>query len=68
MLDHLLQGAIGHLVTGSVHNVFNKKMKEFQKVHHHRASEKIHASGCVKSERKQYSNQNIFFKHFSLSI
>ena len=29
MLDHLLQGATGHLVTGGIHNVFNKKMKEF---------------------------------------
>ena len=35
VLDHLLQGATRHLITGRVHNVFNKKMKEFQKVHHH---------------------------------
>ena len=61
MLYHLLQGTTGHLVTGGVHNVFNKKMKEFQKVHHHCASEKTHASGCVKSEHNQNSNQNQFF-------
>lgn len=44
MLNHLLKGAIRHLVTGCIHNIFNKNVKKFQKVHHHYGSERVSAS------------------------